>query len=250
MSPAELAGLRQQCIERGVAWLAELDLFVAALAQLKAERGYAPQVVAITGTNGKTTVTRLCEVLAQRAGRMARAAGNIAPALLDALDEALDQGVLPELWALELSSFQLDGVDGFAPDAAAVLNVTQDHLDWHGSMEHYARAKGRVFAGACTCVVNRQDEWSLRLPPAKAVTRSFGLDQPVHAGDFGIDTVNGLDWIVMAQGDDLPRRRKPAEPEPVTLQRIMPADALLIRGRHNAANAMAALALLTAVGLP
>jgi UDP-N-acetylmuramoylalanine--D-glutamate ligase len=250
LSPAQLAPLKSLCERRGIAWLAELDLFTDALKSLQAERGYAARIVAVTGTNGKTTVTRLCGALAARAGRQVQVAGNIGPALLDALRDALDRGALPELWVLELSSFQLDGVQGFAPDAATVLNLTQDHLDWHGSMQHYAEAKARIFGATTHCIVNRQDEWSPRLPPAKAVVTSFGLDAPRLAGDWGLETADGLDWIVRAESDEPLRKRKAAPPQEVQLQRIMPADALRIRGRHNAANAMAALALLDALGLP
>ena len=146
-----IAPLLRLARERGIVVQGELDLFVEALADLKAERGYAPQLLAITGTNGKTTTTALTAQLVERAGRRVVAAGNIGPTLLDTLARSLDLAAapeptaLPEVWVLELSSFQLDGVRGFEPNAATVLNLSQDHLDWHGTMEAYAEAKARIF---------------------------------------------------------------------------------------------------------
>ncbi|MFM2084285.1 MAG: hypothetical protein RLY95_1103, partial [Pseudomonadota bacterium] len=119
-------------------WLGnELTLFNHALRELKATAGYAPKVLGITGTNGKTTVTSLTGQLVERAGKTVRVAGNIGPALLDTLAASLEN--LPEVWVLELSSFQLEDVGDFEPTAATVLNVTQDHLDWHGTIEAYSR---------------------------------------------------------------------------------------------------------------
>jgi UDP-N-acetylmuramoylalanine--D-glutamate ligase len=172
---------------------------------------------------------------------------------------------------LELSSFQLDGVQGFEPDAAAVLNLTQDHLDWHGTMEHYAAAKARIFGARATIVVNRDDARVMALLPAppeapkpgskarrpkpqpRRVVR-FGSDAPRAPGDYGIVVENGMAWLVRAHpADDGARRRGGADAAPADelhLQRLMPADALRVRGRHNAANALAALALATAIGCP
>jgi UDP-N-acetylmuramoylalanine--D-glutamate ligase len=119
----------------------ELSLFAMALAALRSSRAYAPAVLAITGTNGKTTVTSLTGQLVAHDGKTVAVAGNIGPTLLDTLSAHLDANTLPEVWVLELSSFQLDGVTGFEPTAAVVLNVTQDHLDWHGSMPATQRPK-------------------------------------------------------------------------------------------------------------
>jgi len=243
----------------GVPVQGELDVFAEALAALKAERGYAPQVIAITGTNGKTTTTTLTGLLVERAGRSVVLAGNIGPTMLDTLAARLDD--LPEVWVLELSSFQLDGVTGFEPAAAAVLNVTQDHLDWHGSMDAYAGAKARVFGREAVMVINRDDplvEAMVPPPPpakgrAKPVGRSvqrFGLDAPRRPGDWGLVVENGMAWLVRAlPADETVKLRRDEEHE-IHLQRLMPADALRIRGRHNAANALAALALATAIGCP
>ncbi len=318
-----LAPLLARAAELGVPVQGELGLFAEALADLKADRGYAPRLIAITGTNGKTTTTVMCGQLVERSGARVAVAGNVGPTMLATLAAALDlEGEaavapplaeallavesaaaddepavpppaddaplalappppaapvfehLPDVWVLELSSFQLDGVQGFVPDAAVVLNVTQDHLDWHGSMDAYAAAKARIYGPAdawgCTMVVNRDDPQveamvppPVTLKPAGRGTRAqvrarkvvrFGLDAPRGPGDYGLVVENGMAWLVRAaEADEALAKRgvKPAaDDEPLHLTRLMPADALRIRGRHNAANALAALALATAVGRP
>jgi UDP-N-acetylmuramoylalanine--D-glutamate ligase len=251
----------------GVAVGGELDLFARALADLKTDRDYAPKVLAITGTNGKTTTTAMCALLVERCGLPVAAAGNIGPTMLDTLAAALDtpDQPLPAVWVLELSSFQLDGVQGFQPSAATVLNITQDHLDWHGSMDAYAAAKARIFGAGTTMVVNRDDLVVEAMVPAPVLVKGgrgkpakdtgpkvvrFGLDAPQHPGDFGLVVENGMAWLVRAREVDETLKRRKDEDEEIHLQRLMPADALRIRGRHNAANALAALALATAIGCP
>jgi UDP-N-acetylmuramoylalanine--D-glutamate ligase len=172
---------------------------------------------------------------------------------------------LPEVWVLELSSFQLDSVQGFEPSAATVLNVTQDHLDWHGSLSAYAEAKARIFGATTLMVINRDDAMVEAMVPApvlvkggrgrptKAISRPvlrFGLDAPARPGDFGLVTEHGMAWLVRALPADETIKRRKGEEEEIILQRMMPADALRIRGRHNASNALAALALATAIGCP
>ena len=265
-----IAPFTQEARVRGIPVQGELDLFVRALAELKQARGYAPQLLAVTGTNGKTTTTAMTALLVERAGRRVGLAGNIGPTLLDTLATAIAEDKLPEVWVLELSSFQLEGggtgVLGFEPDAAAVLNVTQDHLDWHGSMAAYVAAKQRVFGGAesrSVMVLNRDDAVVAQMaPPALPVgTRGkpkvaprpvlrFSLEAPQHPGDFGLVVENGMAWLVRALPADETVKRKKDEEEEIHLQRLMPADALRLRGRHNAANALAALALATAIGCP
>ncbi len=249
----------------GIPVQGELALFSQALAELKAERGYAPKLLAITGTNGKTTTCAMAALLVERAGRSVALAGNIGPTMLDTLANALAEPLnagLPEVWVLELSSFQLDAVQGFAPDAATVLNLSQDHLDWHGDMAAYAAAKARIFGPDTVLVVNRDDPATLACLPAppppllarggrglrgkpvqQAVSR-FGLEPPQRPGDFGLTVDNGMAWLVRA----LPEAE--AGGDAIHLQRLMPADALRVRGRHNAANALAALALASAIGCP
>jgi UDP-N-acetylmuramoylalanine--D-glutamate ligase len=154
---------------------------------------------------------------------------------------------------LELSSFQLQATQSLNPDAATVLNITQDHLDWHGDMEAYAAAKARIFGPDTLRIVNRDDAATLRMAQGAARAVSFGLDQPTQADCLGLAQEQGMQWLVLAEPEEegeRRRRRKDAPPQPVVLKRLMPADALQIRGRHNAANALAALALCRAIGLP
>ena len=328
----------------------ELSLFAAGLQDLRERFGYAPQLLAVTGTNGKTTVTSLTGQLVARAGKTVKVAGNIGPTLLDTLSEAMAQAevdaqvleqqereaqeaeqaeaarlaaeacladaapaqtddavtveedaessgdartlqaaqpeeggeeqddeegdaalvlqvptrlsamarVLPQVWVLELSSFQLDSSEGFEPTAATVLNVTQDHLDWHGSMKAYADAKARIFGQQALMVLNREDPAVMAMLPEpvrvklqKPVVRAhttFGGDMPQRPGDWGIETVNGMTWLVRAMEADETRKRRKDEEQELHIQRLMPADALRIRGRHNAVNALAALALASSAG--
>jgi len=353
-SDERIAAPLARAVATGIPVQGELDLFARALADLKAERGYAPKVLAVTGTNGKTTTTALTAMLIERAGKRVAAAGNIGPTMLQTLADALalegdamrpveeaatgaevvagetevasgphpnplpeGEGAntdtestelplplgegrgeghadlerdeetpilpdpeppgpvfahLPEVWVLELSSFQLDGVKGFEPTAAAVLNITQDHLDWHGSMQAYAAAKARIFGAHALLVINRDDpavEALIPAPtlvkgargkPARSVEREvvrFGLDAPQRPGDFGLVDENGMAWLVRARELDETLKRpgrgaKPAafDPDDLHIQRLMPADALRVRGRHNASNALAALALATAIDCP
>ncbi|MFN7122029.1 MAG: UDP-N-acetylmuramoyl-L-alanine--D-glutamate ligase [Hydrogenophaga sp.] len=340
LAPASLQTVLGWAEANNVTVLGELGLFARALKTL-AERErlpYRPQVLAITGTNGKTTVTSLTTLLLQRAGVPVAMAGNIGPALLDVLSAALDaeavaqqadderaaaeakdeapvvvaspvseeaetvdeiepvddeapvsaaeteeEGTvmlvpppiqppqplhLPRVWVLELSSFQLDGAAGTdwgrAPTAASVLNITEDHLDWHGSMAAYTQAKAAVFGTQALMLLNRDDPQVMALQPGLVTVKvgnrnrqqsarpwaSFGLDAPTRAGDWGIETLNGMAWLVRALALDETRKRGRTsdEAEEIYFQRLMPVDALRIRGRHNAANALAALALATSTG--
>lgn len=354
LAPDQLEAVRQWTVQHGVSLVGELDLFARALSELAVRNvwPYRPNVLAITGTNGKTTVTSLTGLLLERAGRRVAVAGNIGPALLDVLSAALDhearelareteealqaqaqepqvppavdvallsdvapgidadseQGAdtdrelpdddagrpaegpddapadgplllqppepqappppyLPQDWVLELSSFQLDGVAGgpwdVLPTAATLLNISEDHLDWHGTLDAYVQAKRTVFGAEALMVLNRDDPLVMAMRPALVTVKvggrnrqqparphaSFGLDAPQHPGDWGIESVNGMDWLVRAQALDETRRRGRAEVEiELYMQRLMPVDALRIRGRHNAANALAALALATSTG--
>jgi UDP-N-acetylmuramoylalanine--D-glutamate ligase len=260
LSPEQVAPVLTAATGRGIRISGELGLFAEALADLKADEAYSPAVLAITGTNGKTTVTALTGQLVERAGKRTAVAGNIGPTLLETLAQKLDAGELPEVWVLELSSFQLDGVENFEPTAAAVLNVTQDHLDWHGTMEAYAAAKARVFGATSLMVLNREDPLVMRMLPAPVRLKggkfeqrqflTFGADMPQRPEDFGIEVVNGMAWLVRALEADETRRKRGDEAEEIHIQRLMPADALRIRGRHNAVNALAALALAGSAGCP
>lgn len=236
----------------------ELDLFADALNALQQEKNYQPQVVGITGTNGKTTTTRMVECLAQFAGKKAVAAGNISPAALDALREQLEVGDLPDIWVLELSSFQLHWTKRLKFDASTVLNITQDHLDWHSDMQEYAQDKFRIFSENGVCVINRDDALVLdaNLPAGTRVS-TFGTSAPAQVDDFGLIREGGMLWLAQLVGDqeksqETPistRRRKQEEVEP-RQKLLMPIEALQVVGLHNASNALAALALCQGLGLP
>ena len=185
-------------------------------------------------------------------------AGNIGPTLLDTLSAHLDAETLPQVWVLELSSFQLADAQGFEPTAAVVLNVTQDHLDWHGDMDAYVAAKARIFGSGTFMLLNRDDSRVMAMlpPPVKVRLRppqvrphsTFGAGEPQRPGDYGIETVNGMAWLVRAAEADETIKRRKDEEVVLHIQRLMPVDALRIRGRHNATNALAALGLASAAG--
>lgn len=261
LSPASVTGVMTAAQARGTACGNELSLFAQALADLKEEHGYAPQVIGITGTNGKTTVTSLTGQLVLRAGKSVAVAGNIGPTLLDTLAEKLDEKpvdgaltALPEVWVLELSSFQLEGVKNFAPAVATVLNITQDHLDWHGTLSAYIAAKANVYGSSGLMLLNRDDPLVMAaLPPLVKGKQlrpylTFGGGEPQRPGDYGIETVNGMAWLVRAAEADETIKRRKGEEVVLHIQRLMPLEALRIRGRHNATNALAALGLASAVG--
>ena len=238
----------------------ELEFFSKAILALKETKGYAPKVIAITGTNGKTTTTALTGTIASKAGKTVAVAGNIRPSLLDTLRSCLEKDLLPEIWVLELSSYQLYYSDSFDPDVSTVLNITEDHLDWHGEMAHYQAAKKKIFGPHTIAVVNRDDKSVMAMieehDPRRVI--SFGVDTPLMADSFGIvgDIHGGIDWLAWAEpsehvGSKQKRRTNTPAPSEELLQvkRLIPTQALLIKGRHNATNALAALALCQAIEL-
>ncbi len=260
LSPETVAPVVDAARAIGLPVSGELDLFSLALQSLAQAHGYVPKVLAITGTNGKTTVTSLTGQLLAHAGMSTAVAGNIGPSLLDTLSQHIDAQSLPQAWVLELSSFQLEDAHAFNPTAATVLNLSQDHLDWHGSMAAYAGAKAKIFGSDALMVLNRDDPAVMAMlpPPVRIKLQrpqlrphiSFGLDLPTQPGDYGLEVVNGMAWLVRAQddGNSASNKRNQTAADDVFLQRLMPADALRIRGRHNAMNALAALALGHAAG--
>src|SRR5690606_30992953 len=183
--------------------IGEIELFARALADMS-EQGYRPQVLAITGTNGKTTVTAMARQLVQAGGRRAKVAGNISPAALSALSEALAADNLPDVWVLELSSFLIERTRRLVPDAEVVLNVTKDHLDWHGSMQAYTAAKARLLGMSRIAIVNRDDAAVLGMVDnVRAMTvRSFGRGLPEYEGDLGLDGSHGVSWLTAAEAVD------------------------------------------------
>jgi len=253
----ELKEIAPAAAAAGIEVWGEIELFAQALESLNESRGYAPKIIAITGTNGKTTVTTLVGQLCERAGKTVRVAGNISPAALDVLREVLDNDALPEVWVLELSSFQLQTTFTLEADAATVLNVTQDHLDWHGDMPSYAAAKHRIFAANTVRVLNRDDATTMRMASATGHNVTFGTDAPTLRDDLGLNNERGVLWLataIPAEEEGEPKKRKKNDPPPPPVEcivkNLMPADALQIRGIHNAANALAALALCRAIDLP
>jgi UDP-N-acetylmuramoylalanine--D-glutamate ligase len=250
----ELAQIAPLAKQRAIAMWGEIELFAQALAALKEQRGYAPKLIAITGTNGKTTVTRLTGLLCQRAGLSTRVAGNISPAALDVLRQDLEQDSLPDAWILELSSFQLHSTFSLQADAATVLNISQDHLDWHGDMQAYVADKARIFGANTVRVLNRDDALVASMSDSTSAQLTFGADLPRQADCFGLHNERSVLWLCVAVPEErIEKKRKkndPVELAPCTVSRLMPADALRIRGLHNATNALAALALCRAIGLP
>ena len=198
-----------EALQRRIPVLGDVELF--------AWQNNSP-VLAVTGTNGKTTVSSLTGHLLRSAGVDCEVAGNIGPAVLEA---AMKRAAPPAAWVLELSSYQLETTWSLRPHAATMLNLSEDHLDRYGGMAQYAAAKARVFLGARMQVLNRDDARSLalRAPGARGVT--FGLDVPPSAQDFGV--VDGL------------LQRGP--------QSVMAVSELKIHGGHNVSNALAACAL-------
>ena len=214
---------------QGIPVAGEIELFAQGLRNLDWRRD--DKVLAITGTNGKTTTTALTGHLCTAAGLDAAVAGNISPAALDALMGRVDAGKPARVWVLELSSFQLETTATLAADAATVLNISDDHLDRYRGLDDYATAKARIFNDAGVQVLNRQDVRVRKMALAGRQLISFGLDAPSNEMDFGLREHRGTAWIV--QGDNF----------------LLPVAELPMAGLHNAANAMAALALCAAIGL-
>ena len=218
----------QRAIARGIPVEGDIELLAQQLATNDYRR--TTKVIAITGANGKTTVTSMAGAMCAAAGLDAQVAGNISPAVLDTL-RARDQQ--PQVWVLELSSFQLETTYTLDADAAVVLNVTEDHLDrYAGSMDAYAAAKARIFRGGGVQVVNREDARSAAMKIEGRKLFSFGLNAPSAENEWGITREGASVW--MMQG----------------AQKIMRADELQVSGLHNVANALAALALCRSLGLP
>ncbi|MBS3935990.1 MAG: UDP-N-acetylmuramoyl-L-alanine--D-glutamate ligase [Sulfuritalea sp.] len=225
LSPGILVAIHARA--QGIPVVGEIELFAWALRELEQ---HVP-VLAITGTNGKTTTAALTGHLIAATGRRVGVAGNISPAALTALMAFQDRGPLPQAWVLELSSFQLETTATLNATAATVLNLSDDHLDRYIDLDDYGRAKARIFRNCGTLVLNRDDARVRRMaiPGRKLIT--FGADAPADTHDFGLRQNRGEAWLV--QGDRF----------------LMPVSELPIAGLHNAANALAALALAHAIGL-
>ncbi len=206
----------QAALQAGVSVVGDIELF--------AREASAP-VVAITGSNAKSTVTTLVGAMAEQAGKRVAVGGNIGTPALDLLDEQ------PELYVLELSSFQLETTQALNAEVATVLNISEDHMDRYADLAAYHLAKHRIFRGARQVVVNRDDALSRPLVADQLPCWSFGLSRPDFKG-FGLIEQDGEKWLAFE------------------FKALLPVSELKIRGAHNQANALAALALGHAVGLP
>lgn len=210
-----------QAREQGIAIYGDIECLA---------REISAPVVAITGTNGKSTVTTLVGEMAEEAKIKVAVAGNIGTPVLDSLNDKQDY----DLWVLELSSFQLDLTYSLKPAAATILNVSPDHLDRHHSLEAYTLAKQRIYQHAHTIISNRDDVATvpMGLYQSAAHLISFGSDRPTTPQDWGL--INNEGRIFIAKGN----------------QCIIAVDSLLIKGVHNWHNAVAACALAETVGIP
>jgi UDP-N-acetylmuramoylalanine--D-glutamate ligase len=202
--------------DRGIEVLGDVELFA---------RNVQAPVIGITGTNGKSTVTSLVARMAAAAGRRVLAGGNLGVPALDLLDQPV-----PDLYVLELSSFQLETTWTLELLAAVVLNVTADHMDRYATVADYARAKSRIFANADTVVLNADDPLVSAMRGLEGRTVTFSVERP--DADFCL-LRSGADTLLARRGEGL-----------------LDVSRLKIAGRHNAANALAALALGEAAGLP
>lgn len=206
----------QAAIAQGKRVIGDIELFAL-------HRPASAKVIAITGSNGKTTVTSLVGEICKRAGLNTVVAGNIGLPVLDTLSEKA-----PDVYVLELSSFQLETTYSLKVDVATVLNISEDHMDRYDSIESYAAAKARIYDHATLAVVNRDDPASLGLTTTEAV--SFGLNEAQNYSDFGLIEANGT-WLSSGK------------------RKLMPVSDLKIQGQHNVANALAAVALCTNIGI-
>jgi UDP-N-acetylmuramoylalanine--D-glutamate ligase len=207
-----------EALARGIEVVGDVELF--------AREAKAP-VVGITGTNGKSTVTTLVGRMAARAGRMVSVGGNLGTPVLDLLSAPV-----PELYVLELSSFQLETTSSLSLVAATVLNLSEDHLDRHGTMDAYAAAKARIFRRCGTAVINVDDPWvrSMSTGSAEKVV-GFSIEGAPTAR-YSLIEHGGEPWLAIGG------------------QPVLAVSAMRVAGLHNAANALAALALGDACGLP
>jgi len=212
-------------VGRGVELLGDIELFARALPPRQ-------KVLAVTGSNGKTTVTSLTDALCRAAGLTTAVAGNIGRAVLDVITVYEDDAggePWPDVFILELSSFQLETTTSLLPTAAAVLNVTENHLDRYSNLAAYAAAKARIFNGGGTQVLNRDDALAWAMQVSGRNVLSFGAGAPGDDGEWGLVVSDGVTWLARDN------------------QRLLPATALKLAGRHNVLNGLAALALASTV---
>ena len=213
LKEAEIA----RALERGAEVAGDIELF--------AREATAP-VLAVTGANGKSTVTALVGAMCQQAGLKTAVGGNIGVPALSLLADSE-----PDVYVLELSSFQLETTASLNARAATVLNITPDHMDRYRDIDEYAEAKARIFRGNGTMVLNTEDPLVMRMREPGRRMVGFGLGRPLAAQDYGLDELHGETWLMHGK------------------QPLMKATEVLLAGRHNLANVLAALALAEAVGV-
>ena len=220
--------LVRDAAQRGIDIVGDIELFARIRNEFPGNR-----VIAITGSNGKSTVTEMVGAMVRAAKIRTLMAGNIGLPILDAVSE-VEAGSRrrPDIFVLELSSFQLESTRSLNPDAAAVLNVSEDHLDRYSGMPEYADAKARIFLGDGVQVVNRQDNRARSMIGPERKVFTFGLDEPWNDGNWGIRDIDGDLWLAEGRAN------------------LMKVSELKVTGSHNAANALAALALCRAIRLP
>ena len=217
-------------LAHGAEVVGDVELFAQALRTQDLE--FRTRVLAITGSNGKSTVTEMVGAMCKKAGLHTVVAGNIGLPVLDALSDLGRRGETADVFVIELSSFQLETTHTLHPAVATVLNVTEDHMDRYNGMEDYAAAKERIFAGNGVQVLNREDRYSLAMAKPDHRVMTFGLDAPQNSEDWGLLGGENGPWL--AQGGN----------------KLFPVADLPLAGLHNAANALAALALCRAIDLP
>ncbi|MHB1140717.1 MAG: UDP-N-acetylmuramoyl-L-alanine--D-glutamate ligase [Sulfuricaulis sp.] len=206
-----------RAVERGAEVAGDIELF--------AREATAP-VIAVTGANGKSTVTALAGEMCRQAGLKTAVGGNIGVPALSLLADSE-----PDVYVLELSSFQLETTASLNARAATVLNITPDHMDRYRDIDEYAEAKARIFRGNGTMVLNTDDPRVMRMREPGRRLAGFGLGRPLATQDYGLDEINGETWLVHGR------------------QPLMKAAEVPLAGRHNLANVLAAMALAEAVGV-
>ena len=221
------AGELAAAIKRGTPVVGDVELFAQALR----ERASAARVLAITGSNGKSTVTAMCGDMCASAGLDTVVAGNIGLPVLEVMTQIEDGRAMPGAFVLELSSFQLETTVSLEPAAATLLNLSEDHMDRYDSLADYGAAKKRIFAGDGVQVLNRDDEHSLAAWRAGRRLATFGFSAPLADHEWGLS--GAQDTLALAHGNTV----------------LMRVAELPLAGLHNAANALAAGALCDAVGV-
>ncbi len=208
--------LIQAALERGVPVIGDIEIF--------AYEASAP-VAAITGSNGKSTVTTMVGVMAEQAGIKAKVGGNLGEPALDLLDQDA------EMYILELSSFQLETTSSLSPRAAVVLNVSSDHMDRYPNVDAYAKAKSDIYNQAEIAIFNLDDPAVVAMRKGHESDLLYTLGEP-GSNCFGLRNSGGVEWICYEQ------------------RLLLPSTELLVSGRHNLSNALAAMAVGSAMGMP